>query len=307
MLAEYVRDRRRARAQGTALGIARALDVFLRWLRARQPTGTLMPELLTRSLLADYYDATATGLHDRPRRLETRRRLVQAVERFWAWAWEHDLYGARVPRPRRLELPSQPRDATIAPTWDEMDRCLLAAQGWHRQLAVVLRCTGLRVQQAMGLRWDDLDLRNALLRVRGDLGKSRWERAGRIVPVSRHLVAEVQTWDRVDAWLVPCCRRPGPREREARGRDMARAWRRTGVREEVWRQRPDHAFRRGVISGLIALGAHREAVEYLVGHSQGIRGLYTDPSALPLRQAVELVPALPVAGTVLRLVEEGTP
>jgi len=46
------------------------------------------------------------------------------------------------------------------------------------------------------------------------------------------------------------------------------------------------------VSGLKRAGADDEAVEYLVGHSLGLRGCYTDPDALPLRTAIGLVPAI---------------
>jgi len=39
-------------------------------------------------------------------------------------------------------------------------------------------------------------------------------------------------------------------------------------------------------------------VEFLVGHSLGLRGVYTDPDALPLREAVELIPPLGAAEKV---------
>ena len=41
-----------------------------------------------------------------------------------------------------------------------------AANGWHRKLAIVLRCTGLRVQQAMELRCEDVDRVRKLMLVR---------------------------------------------------------------------------------------------------------------------------------------------
>ena len=48
--------------------------------------------------------------------------------------------------------------------------------------------------------------------------------------------------------------------------------------------------------------ADSDAVEFLVGHSLGLRGVYTDPSALPLQEAVGLVPRLGVARPVIELV-----
>jgi len=105
-------------------------------------------------------------------------------------------------------------------------------------------------------------------------------------------------------FIVPCGRKAdGPRAREARARDMMRAWKRAGVREEVWKQRPHHAFRKGVRSGLKRLGADDMAVELLLGHSLGIAGVYTDPDALPMRAAVALIPPMTKLGEV---VEFGT-
>jgi len=58
---------------------------------------------------------------------------------------------------------------------------------------------------------------------------------------------------------------------------------------------PHHAYRKGFISELKRAGADPDAVEYLVGHSLGLRGVYTDPDALPLRDAVNRIPPLPAA------------
>lgn len=289
ILAAHVRDLARRRAGTTVVGTGRSLDVFRAWLRSEYGTSAVPPDTLSLDLLDRYYDATATGLHGRPRLLETRRRLVQIVERAWAWAANRDEFCRLVPPARRTDYATDPARPVAAPTWAEMDACLDACQGWQRQLGLVLRFTGLRVQQAMGLRWDDLDMDAATLRVRGELGKSRRERAGRTIPVSRHLVALVAGWGLREDWLVPC----GRDIRLARSRDMARAWKRAGVRQEVWRQRPDHAFRHGFVSELKRAGADTEAVEALVGHRlPGERETYVDRAALAMRQAVDLIPPI---------------
>ena len=80
------------------------------------------------------------------------------------------------------------------------------------------------------------------------------------------------------------------------------AWERAKVSEVYWKQRTAHAYRKGFVSGLIAAGASREAVEYHVGHSMGLRGVYTDPAALHLKAAVALVPTF---GTARRLDSAG--
>ena len=88
---------------------------------------------------------------------------------------------------------------------------------------------------------------------------------------------------------------PGERSRDAR-QAWDRAIKRYEVRSEGAEQ-PHHCLRKGFVSGLKRLGADDEAVEVLVGHSLGLRGVYTDPDAQPLKAAIKLVPELgaPVA------------
>ncbi len=281
----------------TAVRYARALDLFLRHLEQVHGKGApLPPSLLTRRLLAEWHTALKhDGLHGRPRKDATRRKLVEVVQLSWAWLYDSDESGAVIPPPRKIRMVREPAAPTVAPTWAEMDACIGALRSWQRDLAVLLRFTGLRVQQAMYLTWDDVDLGARFVRVRGELGKSPQERRGRVIPVSAHLVDELRAWPVGDeSYLVRSNRHSGgDRERMARARDVARAWSRAGVREEAWRGRPHHSFRKGFVSELRRAGADADAVEFLVGHSLGLRGIYTDPTALPLRATVDLIP--PVA------------
>lgn len=133
-------------------------------------------------------------------------------------------------------------------------------------------------------------LGTAQLRIRPELGKSKAERRGRWVPIAPALVEELSGWGRREGFVIPC-----PREhREARARDAARAWRRAGVDPGRWEGSAHHAFRAGFQSGLKQLGADDEVVEFLVGHSRGIREHYVSPEALPLVAAVQLVPPVGV-------------
>lgn len=70
-------------------------------------------------------------------------------------------------------------------------------------------------------------------------------------------------------------------------------WERSGAPEAIWRQRPDHAFRIGLISGLAELRADREAVEYYVGHVlTGMRAVYVDPRSLLLGEVARMIHAV---------------
>ena len=304
ILTAYIRDKSRVLASGTAERYARNLEIFLRWLQGREGArGKLYPELMTKTLLAAFFDDLAgDGRHGRPRQDSTRRKIVEVVQLAWEWAYNEDDWSAVVPRPRTIDMPREEGELTVAPTWVEMDAVIRAFDegAWHHRLAIFLRFTGLRVQQVMGLKWDDLDLEQATLRVRGELGKSRQERRGRIIPVSKHLVDIVSGWGRREGFVITTGRR-GCRERLARPRDLDRAWARAKVREAAWKGRPHHAFRKGLVSELRRAGADADAVEYLVGHSLGLRGVYTDPDALALRQAVALIPPLTATGAVVSL------
>jgi integrase len=279
---------------------ANDLTLFLRWVKETY-SGVPSAALLSKRMLADFYDHLVSEKRNgRRRKASTAKKTVCTVQLVWKWADDDEEYCDLIPRPRELKMPSEPRPQTVAPTWAEMDACIAQCDGALRKLAITLRFTGLRVQQAMELRWSDFDMEEGTLTVRGELGKTLQEQSGRIVPVSRHLLDEMAGWGRQRGFLIPTTRRDnGPRTRTARSRDMHRAWKRSGVREEVYRQRPHHAFRKGFVSGLVRLGADREAVEYLVGHSLALRGIYVDPTALPLRVAVGRIPVVGEVGVVV--------
>lgn len=110
--------------------------------------------------------------------------------------------------------------------------------------------------------------------------------------MSSHLLEYLAGLGHRDGYVVPS-NRHGERAREARQRDIIRAWRRAGVRPEVWEGRSHHAFRKGFITELKRAGADADAVEVLVGHKlPSLRGIYTDPRAMPMQTAVALIPPL---------------
>lgn len=294
--AAYIQDCARRLQAVTVRGYARTIESYLQWLPSLSPSNLSRPRLL------EYYDhlcatpARAGGATlGRPRAASTPVKRLSELHTWWTWAHDEDERwpgAVAAPRDLRLTMPAQPR--VVAPTWAEMDAAVAASVGPHRRVAILLRFTGLRIQQVMRLRWDDVDLDARTLRIRPELGKSRAERVGRVVPLSAHLVAELAGWGVRDGWVVPTHRQPGPRERVYRSREMRAAWERAGVRPEVWDGRPDHAFRKGFRSGLKRLGGDSEAIEYLLGHDlgDGEEGTYTDPDALPLRTTIDLAPPL---------------
>lgn len=293
IFAAFIKQAHTHLERGTLKAYAQALDAFLDWMGPQNHRS--LDDVLTRQLLQDFYAHLGqTGRHGRARKGATAKKYTQVVMRVWRWASEDDVFGDIVPRPREIRFKTDPVTPVAAPTWEEMDRVIEQATGPHKVLATILRFTGLRVQQAMLLKWSDFDLRASRLTFRGELGKTAAEKQGRLIPISQHLSDYLAGLGRRDNYVVPSNRaEDSPRVREARQRDMIAAWRRAEIREEVWRGRSHHAFRKGFVSELKRSGADTDAVEHLVGHKlPGLRSIYTDPDALPMREAVDMIPPL---------------
>lgn len=265
------------------------LEAFTRWVETQEGADPSV-SVLSRTLLEGWWD----NLRDRKNAPATMHQHLRILHAFWAWAADREEY-TLVPRARLVELPPQETTGeTLAPTWAQMDACIGKLQGWHRTAAILMRCTGLRASQAMRLQRGDVDVDLGRLTIRPELGKTRFERSGRRVPIAQVLLDELRTprlaeWG--TTWLVPS----GPASRRMHDQEIrVRGWIAAGVPAEVWAQRPCHAFRRGFVTGIRAAGAEWHAVEYLVGHKlPGMQQPYVDAwKALKLVDAVNTVPEI---------------
>jgi len=273
---------------------AENLEVFLRFVGECQGSPPHRATLLSKPLLEDYYSwlqEPQNGLHGRQRKPDTARKIVEVAQLMWKWAEDSDRWPEQVPRPRTIDmLRARPRQVK-APTWDQMDRCIAASSGWQQKLLTVLRFTGLRVGETMLLTWDDIDMERQELFISASISKNKEERAIRISPL---LVGELAGWGVRRGYLVPSPRAKGPRYRQPRPRDAARAWDRAGVHERLWKQAPHHAFRKGFKSEMLHAGAPADAVDFLQGHvTRGGRGRYIDMErAFDWDEVLDLVPIL---------------
>lgn len=319
----FIADKGRVLQPGTVERYARALEMFTRMLGDLR-TERISASGMSRDLLKEFWAwlrSPSTGLHGKQRSEDTARKNVEVIQIFWQWAFNDDATG-RVPPLKDLEMPRGPQMTVVAPTWAEMDACIHACLGPDvtgrsradnqtlYRLAMLLRFTGVRAQQAAMLRWESVDLLRGTIHI--TTGKSAQEKRGRIIPASPHLLREMATWGDRQGFVVPMQRSSGAgRERTARPRDMERAWERaaleSGVRPGVFKGRPHHAFRKGFVSGLKRAGADSDATEYLVGHSLGLKGIYTDAESLPLVAAVAHVPPLTPASVTTSNSEFPTP
>ncbi|MFT5680078.1 MAG: integrase [Myxococcota bacterium] len=228
---------------------------------------------------------------------------VQTVERFWSWTAVQPAYRDRTPAPERIssEIAEPPRTRKPAPTWSEMDLAVLSARdrrrdaGWYGELFTVARYTGLRCGQIMRLEWRDISLDEQLLTIRPELGKSRQERRGRLIPVSPHLAAYLAGLGRREGRIVHTRRQMAPNSVI-----LASIYERSGIRSALWKGsdgrkgRKLHLFRHGLATNLVADGQNPDLVRILLGHSAGITlDIYTDSDRLAVTELRTIVAAIP--------------
>jgi len=86
------------------------------------------------------------------------------------------------------------------PTNDETRKILEAATGRYRPLLVTMIFTGIRSSEARGLKWEDVDLKKALLHVRqradryGAVGMPKSEAGQRTVPLPPMVINTLKEW-----------------------------------------------------------------------------------------------------------------
>lgn len=297
----FLADAKRTLKETTIAHRRNALTMFLRFLRAKvQPgRGPLRPELLTRDNLSEFWAWLRSGESNEARKRGCRNattaltanHYVGIVQRAWAWAYDSEDLGGYIPRPRALDMRTEaPVMKQVAPTWAEIDQAIAAvppSPDWYRRLMIVIRFTGLRRGQAMRLEWADLDTAARLLTIRPELGKSRQEQRGRVVPVSPHLIAEAAGWGKREGSLVK------PDGGYPQVDTLHAIWERTPVPREKWRQ-PLHCGRKAFKSELRRLGVAVDTLDFLTGHDRGVNRHYISDEALmaEARAAVALIPAV---------------
>lgn len=238
---------------------------------------------------------------------------IAAVVDMWTWAADQTEWAQVVPRPPYNKGTVMP--ATVmyeAPeasaTWAECDEAINRIRlPLPRRAAVIMRYTGLRIEQAAWIHAEDFDLLGKTLLIRK--GKSRKEKAlMRRVPVSEHLIADLSDCigPGVTGPLFPDRDRPTEPMKSYRNmtRYVTEAWKAATAdgkaRHEVWsppnraKNRPDHAFRSAFQAVLQEEGIGEGVLNYLVGHTpKTTRGQsYARPGEKALRRAVEVPPAI---------------
>lgn len=289
VLSAYITRVRQTRALNTTRGVVVALGSFLSFLDTSGIGRQASIRQLDRSLVFEWL-GTLGHLSER-----SRFNYAARVAKAWEWAADSDEFGDITPRARKVEVRQPAVVRREAPTWSQLDLVVRATRSeWQRRSLVLMRYTGLRVEHQAGeLRWSDVDLERAELRIRPELGKTRQERSGRVIPISPHLATELAGWGQREGLLI------GHDGIRANYNTIRDAWKDSGLSVNLWKNRPHHAFRAAFMTGLKRLGADDEAVKYLVGHSAGVRDHYIDPWQLPLRETVALIPKITNVGRMV--------
>ncbi len=304
MMRAYLEHQGRRCKPRTLSSMAVPLDLYRR--RFGEGADPSVEVLTLASLEAWHDELRRSGRGGKPRSPATVRKYLAEVEGAWRWAWDRadDWPGIGPFRSLVRDLRVPVGETVVAPTWAEMDAAIAACRDvWVRRCAVVMRFTGLRISQVLRLQWSDVDMQAAVLKVRGELGKSRQEQRGRTLPISPHLVRELAGWGVREGNLVGVDLTDRRVENLVRNVDrrLREAWSQASARSEVWSGRPAHSFRKGVESGLLGQALpyiHVEAyLGHVVGRSEGATSgaAYVDAAALPLASVAAAFPELAVA------------
>jgi len=227
-----------------------------------------------------------------------------------------------------IKVPTQATGIEFTPTIDEVDLfiSMLPREDW-RKLATLARFTGLRNSQLAQLRWGDVDLGQSVICIRPELGKSQQERRGRFIPINRHLVYELESWNPLQRLTRPkknaieWAEMQPLIERDVRGKTYRKRcrlsvehhkggklvktswrdiWRRTGaVKSYHGKFKPLHAFRRFFTTYLLQHGAQYALVKQLLGQSSSLERSYLDQVLPVLQNIVDKIPPVRTGSAIL--------
>ena len=136
--------------------------------------------------------------HGRPPRPATTKGQITALRSFFAYLVRMDLLrgdtGERLPNPMlAVDVPRVPQRSNDWLGRDEQRQLLAAAESPHERIIIpLLRWTGIRVGEAVGLQVGDVDWWSGegALRVR----RSKTDAGLRSIPIIPDLVPELQRW-----------------------------------------------------------------------------------------------------------------
>jgi integrase len=151
---------------------------------------------LTAPRVQEFVDQLLTG--GRSRALT--KKVVGSLSMLISEAQRRGLTSYNPVREVRVRLPKRERGRPEMPTQDELRAILAEVSGRWRPLIVALVFTGLRGSEARGLRWENVDPEERVLRVRervdqwGAFGPPKSEAGTRDIPLAPIVVNTLREW-----------------------------------------------------------------------------------------------------------------
>jgi integrase/recombinase XerC len=191
------------------------------------------------------------------------QRRLSACRSFFQWLLKH---GQLAGNPAQgLRGPKAPRKLPQVLDADEMTRLVeVPTEGVlgkrDRAMLELLYSSGLRLSELCALRWDALDLADAVVRVTGKGGKTR------IVPVGRHAREALENWRNestptLHAPVFPGRKGPiSPRAVQLRLNQLAQS-------QGIWKRVYPHLLRHSFASHLLESSGDLRGVQELLGHA----------------------------------------
>jgi len=219
----------------------------------------------------DAVQAWFATLHLRGHAPATVSRKISAVRGFYRYlrkvaAIRHNPWeGIRGPRLEQNLPDFLPVDEMFALQATRKGGTTLAIR--DRAILELLYAGGFRVSELTGLRWKDLDLRDAQARVLGKGGKER------IVPIGSHAISALEAWLQVRPSLLRGGKDPGALFLNARGgaltpRSVARILESAAREAGLLRRVHPHAFRHSFATHMLDGGADLRDIQELLGHAR---------------------------------------
>jgi integrase/recombinase XerD len=253
----------RGLAQNTLSAYASDLRHLAGWLEAEGRPRLLELERLD---LLDYLAAQGTQGR-KPRSLA---RLLSSLRQFYQYALRSGLIESDPSE--QIEAPKLGRPLPATLSEEEVERLLAApdlsqAEGFRdRAMLELLYATGLRVSELVGLRLEEVNLRQGVIRVMGKGGKER------LTPMGEDALDWLERFIREGRGLLlggkPCAAVFPTR----RGKGMTRQafWYRItqhAVRAGISGHLSPHTLRHAFATHLVNHGADLRVVQMLLGHS----------------------------------------
>jgi integrase len=196
----------------------------------------------------------------------------------------HDIRRKVVKVPSEQKAERERRYITV----DELTRILDTSEGARQLLWAILGFAGLRIGEALGLTWENVDSGAGVLRVRqaataGELAPLKTRAARRDVPILHQLEAILAEHRKPSGLLFHS--RTG---RPLRGDDVRRRWLHPVLKRLGIPKAGCHAFRHGLPGRLDTLGLSPAAIQRFMGHASSAQTEhYTHRSTADLREQLD--------------------